>query len=673
MSTISVDYDVLNQRGSPAWFTDTFANIPTAGYVGRMFISKDTFAFYRDTGTGWDLIGGPGIGTLTGSGVVGQVSFFNGTQVLAGNNNLFWDNTNSRLGINTTTPGQPLDIHSTGNTLVQLNNTTTANSNISFQNQNVAKWRVGNVYNAGANSFDIQNAGLSTNAISINSTTNNVNFGSTIGNGTFTYTLPSATGTLSLTSDLTGYVTLATAQTITGVKQFTSANKTEFTAGISISNTASGGAASGNTTIGANVNGLQVNFPTGGYNNLNFASTTIGNTYTYPNATGTIALTSDLTGYVTGTGVAGQVAYWSGTSTEAGSNNLFWNNTNARLGIGTTTPTSQLEIYGNDGNVFTDGLRITRNGTPSQYGVFNISGGNNNFIAINTTTGEPSFGWSTSINGTSTTTRMTLNGASYMLDVAGTGNFTGLLTGTSATFSALITSNVTTGINATFNSTNATGSVINFKRSSTNYGYLGNSAELGAGVLNALELRADNDLFLTTTSGYLRVTSGGNVIIGTTADFGYKFFVATPDLTVKTLIGLRNETNNTGGQFISFQNWQNSQIGYISQLTSTTVLYSTSSDYRLKENILPIQNAIDRILKIKPVTYNWKNTNNEVGEGFIAHELQEIVPLAVAGKKDEINKDGTMKIQAIDYGKLTPLLVKAIQELNDKLVRNNIN
>ena len=132
MSTISVDYDVLNQRGSPAWFTDTFANIPTAGYVGRMFISKDTFAFYRDTGTGWDLIGGPGIGTLTGSGVVGQVSFFNGTQVLAGNNNLFWDNTNSRLGINTTTPGQPLDIHSTGNTLVQLNNTTTANSNISF-------------------------------------------------------------------------------------------------------------------------------------------------------------------------------------------------------------------------------------------------------------------------------------------------------------------------------------------------------------------------------------------------------------------------------------------------------------------------------------------------------------------------------------------------------------
>ena len=209
MSTISVDYDVLNQRGSPAWFSDTFANIPTAGFKGRMFISTDTFAFYRDTGTGWDLIGGPGSGTLTGSGVAGQVSYFNGTQTITGSNNLFWDSTNNRLGIGTITPGQSLDIHSTGNILVQLNNTSTGNSNISFQNQDVAKWRIGNVYNAGANSFDIQNAGLLTNAISINSTTNNVNFGSTIGNGTYTYTFPSATGTLALTSDLSSYLPLA--------------------------------------------------------------------------------------------------------------------------------------------------------------------------------------------------------------------------------------------------------------------------------------------------------------------------------------------------------------------------------------------------------------------------------------------------------------------------------
>jgi hypothetical protein len=266
--------------------------LPTAGFKGRMFISTDTFAFYRDTGTGWDLIGGPGTGTLTGSGVSGQVSFFNGTQTITGNNNLFWDNVNSRLGINTATPGQPLDIHSTGNTLVQLNNTSTGNSNISFQNQDVAKWRVGNVYNAGANSFDIQNAGLLTNAISINSTTNNVNFGSTIGNGTYTYTLPSATGTIALTSNLSSYLPLAGGimtgsillnnnLAISGQLFATSS----YASMISMS-------PSNKVVIDSNSQGVLF----GG---------TIGQgayTYTLPSATGTLALTSQISGYLPLTG-----------------------------------------------------------------------------------------------------------------------------------------------------------------------------------------------------------------------------------------------------------------------------------------------------------------------------------------------------------------------------------
>ena len=110
MGKINVDYDVLNQKGSPAWYSDLFANIPTPGYTGRMFISTDTFAFYRDNGTGWDLTGGPGIGTITGSGVSGQVSFFSGTQVLGGSTNLIWDNTNNRLGIGVASPTVTLEI-----------------------------------------------------------------------------------------------------------------------------------------------------------------------------------------------------------------------------------------------------------------------------------------------------------------------------------------------------------------------------------------------------------------------------------------------------------------------------------------------------------------------------------------------------------------------------------
>jgi Chaperone of endosialidase len=166
---------------------------------------------------------------------------------------------------------------------------------------------------------------------------------------------------------------------------------------------------------------------------------------------------------------------------------------------------------------------------------------------------------------------------------------------------------------------------------------------------------------------------GGNVSIGIGSDLSYKLGIYSSNLNTIGTCLMQNGTNNGGGYFIEFKSYAGSTAGYISQLTATTILYSTSSDYRLKENILPIQNAIDRILKIKPVTYKWKNTENEYGEGFIAHELQEFVPLAVAGNKDDVNKDGTIKTQGIDYGKLTPLLVKAIQELNEKLVRNNIN
>ena len=84
-------------------------------------------------------------------------------------------------------------------------------------------------------------------------------------------------------------------------------------------------------------------------------------------------------------------------------------------------------------------------------------------------------------------------------------------TGTAATFET------SAGINGIFNSTNASGGYIQFRRSGTSIGYLGNSAQLGIGTLNALELRADNNLFLTTTSGTLSILSTGNVGIGTTS------------------------------------------------------------------------------------------------------------------------------------------------------------
>jgi len=93
---------ILNQKGSPAIYTDDLANRPAAGYIGRLFVAKDTFAWYRDNGTTWDLIGGPGTGTITGSGTANYVPKFNASTSVLGNSQIF-DNGTS-VGIGTITP-----------------------------------------------------------------------------------------------------------------------------------------------------------------------------------------------------------------------------------------------------------------------------------------------------------------------------------------------------------------------------------------------------------------------------------------------------------------------------------------------------------------------------------------------------------------------------------------
>jgi hypothetical protein len=75
---------------------------------------------------------------------------------------------------------------------------------------------------------------------------------------------------------------------------------------------------------------------------------------------------------------------------------------------------------------------------------------------------------------------------------------------------------------------------------------------------------------------------------------------------------------------------------------------------------------LDKISKVNPVSYNYKN-HSERDFGFLAHELQEIVPEAVIGLKDELNEDNTEKYQQVNYSKLTPILWKAIQELKAEL------
>jgi hypothetical protein len=138
-----IDLSILNQRQTPAFYADVFANRPAAGFVGRIFVSTNTFAFYRDNGTGWDLIGGPGTGTITGSGAAGQVSFWNGASTITGENNLWWDSANNHLGINTNTPATALDVNHNGTLIAKFNNTTSANSLVAFENAGNEQWWIG--------------------------------------------------------------------------------------------------------------------------------------------------------------------------------------------------------------------------------------------------------------------------------------------------------------------------------------------------------------------------------------------------------------------------------------------------------------------------------------------------------------------------------------------------
>jgi hypothetical protein len=167
-----------------------------------------------------------------------------------------------------------------------------------------------------------------------------------------------------------------------------------------------------------------------------------------------------------------------------------------------------------------------------------------------------------------------------------------------------------------------------------------------------------------TTSGVsetyerARIDSTGCFFVGTTSKIGNpKIMTIANDSTAALHIAGGSTSINYA---LSFYNPSLGQPGSIS-FSNTTTTYSTSSDYRLKEDIQPMAGALARVASLKPCTYKWK-LDGSTGEGFIAHELQAVVPNAVTGEKDAINEDGSIKPQGIDTSFLVATLTAAIQE-----------
>lgn len=94
----------------------------------------------------------------------------------------------------------------------------------------------------------------------------------------------------------------------------------------------------------------------------------------------------------------------------------------------------------------------------------------------------------------------------------------------------------------------------------------------------------------------------------------------------------------------------------------TTVTYGTGSDYRLKTNVTPLTDSATKVKALKPCSYNWVSAPTLQNQGFLAHELASVVPQAVAGEKDALYPDGSMKVQQVDLSYVVPLLTAALQE-----------
>ena len=185
----------------------------------------------------------------------------------------------------------------------------------------------------------------------------------------------------------------------------------------------------------------------------------------------------------------------------------------------------------------------------------------------------------------------------------------------------------------------------------------------------------------TTPTERMRITSAGEVSISNLAAFSTPegVFTINGD-SCGSYIGAINNRNlsncnpahglifragyngsASGSNYFSFRRPDNTVTGSITQTGGTTVSFTTSSDYRLKENIVPMSGALDKVALLKPVTYTWKE-DGSAGQGFIAHELQEVVPDCVVGEKDAVDAEGKPKYQGIDTSFLVATLTAAIQE-----------
>ena len=207
-------------------------------------------------------------------------------------------------------------------------------------------------------------------------------------------------------------------------------------------------------------------------------------------------------------------------------------------------------------------------------------------------------------------------------------------------------------------------------------------ATSGALIVTARDGSADGEIIFKKTDGSstdetMRIDNNGGLRVGTS---GNLFNLASTERASIKNPGQGNaltlqSTNVTGGFPILYLSstdttaTQNAIVfqrtgGGVGTITTTasSTAYNTSSDHRLKEAVVDMTGAIDRVKALAPKRFNFIVDPDTTVDGFLAHEAQTVVPEAVHGTHNEVDADGNAVMQGIDQSKLVPLLTAALKE-----------
>jgi len=233
-------------------------------------------------------------------------------------------------------------------------------------------------------------------------------------------------------------------------------------------------------------------------------------------------------------------------------------------------------------------------------------------------------------------------------------------------------------VNYFFNSTQATSGSTN----ETTQLYLGwRDAASGIGVAPRIVAGKEGDYttagnakaylsFSTVSNNSLgeraRIDSSGNLLVGTTSatlggvTAGSALFYSTASFAVMIRVP-------SGGTYQAMRFFNGTTAVGSIDCSGSTTSFNTSSDYRLKENVVGVTGASARVQQLNPVRFNFIADPDTTVDGFLAHEVQDVVPEAITGTKDAVDAEGNPVYQGIDQSKLVPLLTAALQEALTKI------